>query len=276
MTISEQQSQVQEVPLDRISLFISRKREKRGFDQLVQSIREHGLIVPITVVEKKDGGFEVIKGQGRCEAHKRLGMKTIRAFVLPDGSVDAEQKTIDWLVENRVRERLPPVVKARLAALDSAAGKSEGEIGRRYGLSTGTVRQYVRTMRRASPAVLDMVESKRLGFTQARAISDAVVDPESQEAVAKLATRERMDLGDTKTLAGLAKRARGLAKSHVTIPELRGEIDKLKRRRADAILALQSRTGRSEVLRQHAVALCQDPSFATLLAKAGLSPLKRS
>lgn len=74
-----------------------------GIDDLAESIRKQGLIQPIYVAKKSNGHFEILAGQRRFLAHQKLKLKTIRAVVIDDASLDDEMKVAISLTENLVR-----------------------------------------------------------------------------------------------------------------------------------------------------------------------------
>lgn len=262
---------VKEIPLDRITVFISRTRQEQGFQELKASIAEHGLIVPITVVDCGNGEYQVLKGEGRVRAHRELGKSAIRAVVLRSKDIDSEQKNIEWAVENAVREKLPPVVKARLAALDRDSGVSDEEIAKRYRMKVSTAKQYVDTVKKASPQMLDMVRDEGLDFTKARAIAGGIKDKATQESVAHVVANDQMSLNDTNVLVRMVKRAQGKNARPMTIPRIKGEIEKLRRRRQSYTQALFARNQRRDILQRHTKELLSDAKFRAVLVSAGVT-----
>jgi len=79
-------------------------------DDLVASIREHGLLQPLIVTEKGDGVYELIAGERRLRASKMLGLKTIPVVVR---TASEQQKLELALIENIQRHDLNPVEEAR-------------------------------------------------------------------------------------------------------------------------------------------------------------------
>lgn len=260
---------IEEIPLNRISIFIPRDREKKGFGELVTSIGKHGLIVPVTVLKRADDRYELIKGQGRLEAHKRLKRTTIRAFVVPESDMDQYEKTVEWLVENRVRTQLPAVVKARLADIDRQQGLSYDVIGERYGMAPGTARQYARMAQKSSEQVLEMVESNRLDFTRAKAIAEGIDDKRAQEVVAQVVTEDHLDQKNTRAAVRIARSTMQGADEPLTITELRSGIRRLAHRRGvlgEQLVVVQERL---DVLRRHGRDLSKDKDFLAAIAQAG-------
>lgn len=78
-------------------------------EDLVSSIKEHGVLQPITVMEKEDGGYEIIAGERRFRASQRAGVATIPALVR---SVTKQEKLELALIENIQRQNLNPIEEA--------------------------------------------------------------------------------------------------------------------------------------------------------------------
>jgi ParB family chromosome partitioning protein len=262
---------IKEIPLDQITVFISRTREEQGFQELKASIAEHGMIVPITVVDTGGGTYEVLKGEGRIRAHRELGKSRIRAVVLRSKDIDSQQKNIEWAVENEVREKLPPVVKARLAALDRDSGISDEEIAKRYQMKVSTAKQYVDSVKRASPKMLDMVRNDGLDFTKARAIAGGIRDQTTQESVAQVVTDGQISLKGTNVLVKMVRRATSKNGRTMTIPRIKSEIEKLRRRRQSYTQALFAKNQRRDILQRHAKDLLSDNKFRAVVDSAGVT-----
>lgn len=265
---------IEDIPIAKVDVFIPRDRDKAGHKELVESIRQIGLIWPVTVIRKADGKLELIKGQGRLEAHTKLGRSTIRAFVLEEKDVPADQKVIEWLVDNSVREKLSAIDKARLAHLDRQAGLGYEVIGKKYGMSQSTARQYADAYRKSSAKVVKMVESARLPFTHAKAIAEGLRDTDTQNSVAELVVEDGMSLNDAQAVVRLAKRQQQKTGAPLRIPELRATIVELKHQRGTLRSVRVSRLQRLEALKGHAAALAADAGFVKLVDQAGLNLLE--
>lgn len=109
---------VRAIPVDaiRVSALNTRKNldagtEDGGIDNLAASISEKGLVNPVTVRETLDGRYELIAGQRRLLAFRRLGRTAIPANVRDDlGDADA---TVLSLIENVQRADMHPLDKAQ-------------------------------------------------------------------------------------------------------------------------------------------------------------------
>ena len=106
-----------EIQISKINHFIRRERNQEGFKNLVKSIQNYGLLIPVTVLEEKDGLYLLIKGEGRVNAHKALQRATIKAFIFDSKDWDDKNKIVDWLVENKMRQQLSSFDKAQLLKL---------------------------------------------------------------------------------------------------------------------------------------------------------------
>jgi len=109
-------------------------------DELAESIKERGLLQAITVAER-DGRFEIVFGDRRYLAHKKLGLEEIRAVVREYSDQDI---AIDRATENGQRADLSPLeAAAEYANLHEAHGMSFDQIGKMLGKSGGVIKRLV-------------------------------------------------------------------------------------------------------------------------------------
>ena len=81
---------------------------------LAESIKAQGLIQPVVVRPRLDGGYELIAGERRWRAAREAGLETVPAVVR---EADDRDTLLLGLVENVAREDLSPVEEARAYAL---------------------------------------------------------------------------------------------------------------------------------------------------------------
>ena len=119
------------------------EREK-NIEQLAQSIGEIGLRSPITVL-KRDDKYEVVMGQRRLAAVKKLGWLNVPAFVhAPKEIRDIHEARIWSLVENLQREDLAPSDKAAAIRTLVEHYKSYATVAKRLGYAVEqTIRVWV-------------------------------------------------------------------------------------------------------------------------------------
>ena len=78
-------------------------------DELVESIKNYGIIQPLIVTKKESGGFELIAGERRWRSAKKLDLKTVPVIVR---DADRQEKLELALIENIQRENLNPIETA--------------------------------------------------------------------------------------------------------------------------------------------------------------------
>lgn len=121
---------------------LGRKRDRDGHRELRNSIKQFGVLTPVTVRLAPDGSgdYLLIKGQGRALACRMLGIEQIPAVVVEDNFADNE-KVQQFLVENVARLRMRPIDRALLIARARRDGEETADIARRFGVTPATVRR---------------------------------------------------------------------------------------------------------------------------------------
>jgi len=133
---SQQDEFCSSLPLDRVDLRPDQPRrsmDPERLSELAQSVAERGVLQPIRVRPKGDR-FEVISGERRCRAARRVGIRAVPAIVVRQ---DDQDSMVDALVENIHREDLKAIDRSHaLRRLRVTLGlHSWEEVGRRVGLS---------------------------------------------------------------------------------------------------------------------------------------------
>jgi len=106
-TMTTSADKIQNIYLDEISPnpYQPRKHfEQEALEELAESIKDHGLLQPIVVIEKDDG-YLLVAGERRLRAHKLAGLETIKA-VVADVDIDEAKLRELALIENIQRENL--------------------------------------------------------------------------------------------------------------------------------------------------------------------------
>ena len=125
-------SKIRDIPLEEIDDFPDHPfqvREDEGMFQLVESIKERGVITPATVRQKEDGRYELISGHRRKRACELAGFETLRCEVV---DLDRDEATILMVESNFQRSQILPSEKAhaykmRLDAMKGQAGRPRKE-----------------------------------------------------------------------------------------------------------------------------------------------------
>lgn len=108
---------------------------------LADSIRQHGVLNPITVAPLQGvDGYRIITGERRWRASQLAGLFEIPCIVRPAAPSDTSDKATEQLIENLQREELAPLDKARaIKALKEGIGATNKEVASRLALSERTV-----------------------------------------------------------------------------------------------------------------------------------------
>ena len=159
-----------------------RRFEPEATAGLAESIRRQGLLQPVVVRPRADGGYELIAGERRWRAAREAGIEEVPALVR---EADDRDSLLLALVENVAREQLSAVEEARAyAALLDEFGLSLGDLAERVGRSKSSVSNRLRLLE-LPDEVLWMVARSELTEGHARAVLSV---PENDERV-RLARR---------------------------------------------------------------------------------------
>ena len=136
-------------------------------DELAQSIREKGIIQPITV-RKFGDGYQLVAGERRLRAARQAGLQTVPALLLSIGT-DQEMMELS-LIENIQREDLNPLEEARAyRMLIEQCYLTQEDVAQRVGKNRSTVANILRLL--SLPAeVRDALQADRISMGHARAL----------------------------------------------------------------------------------------------------------
>jgi ParB family chromosome partitioning protein len=168
-----------------------RKRfDSEATSALADSIRAQGLVQPVVVRPRAEGGYELIAGERRWRAAREAGIPTVPALVR---EADDRDSLLLGLVENVAREQLSAVEEARAyALLLDEFGLSLGELAERVGKAKPTVSNRLRLLELPDD-VLALVERSELTEGHARAVL-AVPDQEGRRRLARQIIRRGMSV----------------------------------------------------------------------------------
>jgi ParB family transcriptional regulator, chromosome partitioning protein len=165
-----------------------RRFEPEATAGLAESIRRQGVLQPIVVRPRGEGGYEVIAGERRWRAARDAGAPTVPALVR---DADDRDTLLLGLVENVAREDLSPVEEARAyAVLMDEFQLSLGEVAGRVGRSKPAVSNRVRLLELPED-VLWMLARGELTEGHARAVL-ALPDDDARRRLAKRIARDGM------------------------------------------------------------------------------------
>ena len=185
-------SKIRDIPLEEIDDFPDhpfKVREDEDMFQLVESIKERGVISPATVRQMEDGRYELISGHRRKRACELAGFETLRCEVV---DLDRDEATILMVESNFQRSQILPSEKAhaykmRLDAMKRQAGRPRKENSSPVGIdlrgkqsldlmseecgdSRNQIQRYVR-LTNLVPELLEFVDEGRIKMRPAVELS---------------------------------------------------------------------------------------------------------
>ncbi|MDX2093278.1 MAG: ParB/RepB/Spo0J family partition protein [Kofleriaceae bacterium] len=178
-----------------------RKFEEAKLEELADSIRVHGIIVPLVVRARPGGGYYLIAGERRWRAAQRAGVTEVPVVVQ-----DVEEGTAleRALVENLQRADLGPLEEAAaFQRLVDEFGLTQDEIGARIGKDRSTVANTMRLLRLPN-VVRQMVEDEQITMGHARALL-GLETADAIEAAARRVVAKQMSVRATEDLVKKAR-----------------------------------------------------------------------
>lgn len=156
--------------------------------ETIESVREHGVLVPALVREKSTGGYEMISGHRRKMASELAGLENIPCIVR---NLSDDEAVIVMVDSNLQREEILPSEKAFAYKMKLEAMKRQGKrtdltsepmarklkgkesaeiLGEQVGESKDTIRRYIR-LTELIPEILEMVDNKKIAMRPAVELS---------------------------------------------------------------------------------------------------------
>lgn len=139
-----------------------------ALDELAESIREHGILQPLVVTETSPGEYELIAGERRLRASKRVGLTKVPVTVRPHAAL--KDKLVLALIENIQRQDLNAVEEGRAyRRLADEYSLSHEEIAHRMGKSRSVVTNAMRLLD-LDADMLEALEEGRITKSHARTL----------------------------------------------------------------------------------------------------------
>ena len=192
-------SKIRDIPLELIDDFPDhpfKVRDDEDMIQLVESVKERGVITPATVRQKEDGRYELISGHRRKRACELAGFEALRCEVV---DLDRDAATVLMVESNYQRSQILPSEKAfaykmRLEAIKRQGQRSDltsSPVGTKFdrsseaiteetGDSRNQIHRYIR-LTNLVPELLDLVDEGKIKMRPAVELS--YLDEDSQRAV---------------------------------------------------------------------------------------------
>ena len=188
--VESQLPKIYDIPLSEIDDFPDhpfKVKEDEDMDQLVQSIKDNGILTPVTLRRKEDGRYEVVAGHRRKRACELAGIPTLRAEVK---DLTRDEAVILMVESNYQRSKILPSEKAfaykmRLEAMNrqgqrldltsvpvgpKLGERSNDALSKETGDSSSQIKRYIR-LTNLIPDILEMVDEGRIAFRPAVELS---------------------------------------------------------------------------------------------------------
>ncbi len=150
--------------------------EEESLQELASSVKELGIIQPIVVRHKENGGYQLIAGERRLRAAEMTGMKSIPAFIR---TADDQSLLEMALVENIQREDLNAIeIAISYQRLMNECTLTQEILSERVGKKRSTIANYIRLLK--LPAEIQLgIKNRQISMGHARSIVN-IDDPDAQ------------------------------------------------------------------------------------------------
>lgn len=191
-------SEIKEIPLSELHEFKNHPfqvRSDKELAEMIESVRQHGILVPGIARTRPEGGYEIIAGHTRRHICEIVGLKTMPMFVREMSDDEACVVMVD---SNIQRENILPSEKAKAYKMKYDAMKNQGlpgnslkSIGEENGENYKAVQRYI-WLARLNAELLQMLDNKQLGLVQGVSIS--ALNEDDQKIVHKVLCEMKIKL----------------------------------------------------------------------------------
>jgi len=206
-----------------------REFDEEALQELANSIREVGIITPITLRQMTDGSYQIIAGERRWRASKMAGLTSVPAYIK---TVEDENVMEMALVENIQREDLNAIeIALAYQHLADTSGMTQEKISERVGKSRTAITNYMRLLK--LPAQIQMaLKNREIDMGHARALL-AIDSPSAQIKLFKDVQKNGYSVRKVEEMVQMLKNGSDLQttkKTAETKPRLPEESNTLKNR----------------------------------------------
>ena len=185
---AEQAEEIRQVPITELHPFKDhpfKVLDDEAMLKIVESVARFGLLTPLVVRPRQEGGYEIISGHRRQHAAQLAGLKTLPVIVR---ELDDDQATLQMVESNLQRETIRPserafAYKMKLEALKHQGARtdltlsqvgtklrSDEKVAQEEGKSRNQVQRYIR-LTHLIPELLELVDQKKISFNPAVELS---------------------------------------------------------------------------------------------------------
>ena len=207
-----------EVPISMIEANPNQPRhefDEEALEELASSIREIGLVTPVTLRQTSDGKYQIIAGERRWRASQMAGLTSMPAYIRTVEDDDVMEMA---LVENIQREDLNAIeIALAYQHLAEATGMTQEKISSRVGKSRTSVTNYMRLLK--LPAQIQMaLKNKDIDMGHARSLL-AIESPSQQLKLFKEIQRNNYSVRKVEELVQLIKNGDNMQQAKKSVSE---------------------------------------------------------
>jgi ParB family chromosome partitioning protein len=224
-----EERQPTDIPIDLITFSPYQPRKSRDdekFQELVRSVRLHGILQPIVVRSRGERSYELVAGERRLRAASEAGLTRIPAVIK---EFTNEQSIEVSLIENLQREDIGPLeAAAAYRRLIDEFGVTQDDIAFRIGKSRPSIANTLRLLN-LPEEIQQSLAAGQMAEGHARALL-AIMDPEQQRDIWRRVVRDQLTVRETERLGreageGPVSRETPSASQHSAATRDRGKIE---------------------------------------------------
>ncbi|HOF15477.1 MAG TPA: ParB/RepB/Spo0J family partition protein [Bacteroidales bacterium] len=189
--------------------------EEIALNELMESIKQHGIIQPITVRKIDDNTYQLISGERRVKASQMAGLTNIPAYIRTATDLQAIEMA---LIENIQREDLNPIeIALSLQRLLNECNITQENLAEKVAKSRSVVTNYLRLLKLGTYAQKALI-SNQITFGHARALV-AIEDVDTQESLVNKIINQKLSVRQTEDMLRKIQQNKTVKTIRVTLPK---------------------------------------------------------
>jgi len=244
--LDDEQAAFFQCPIETISPNPNQPRQRFSsieLDEMAASVREKGVITPLLVSRRTDGGYQLIAGERRWRAAQKAGLERVPVVVRDATPLEALELA---LIENIHRTDLNPIEEAAAYHhLLEQSGSTQEDLAKRLGKDRSSITNLVRLLKLPKGIQQDVMDG-RLSMGHARLLA-GMKDHPAQKALRDAIVKRGLSVRQAEALAKKTKSPSGaVGKKTSADPYVRSLEDRLKRSLGTKV-EIRSRRGQGRI-----------------------------
>lgn len=263
------------IKVGKIRVINSRRREKKKYEEIKESIETLGLKTPIVVIMRKsaedDMEYDLVCGEGRLNAFRSAGAEEIPARVISAAS--REDVLLMGLVENIARRQANKIALIKEIKRLSKEGYSGREIARMVGKTEFYISNINKLIRKGRPEIVNAVVMEKIPLTTALKIVSCSDDQEIQKEINDAYDNGSIKASDLKSIQKLLILRKKTDGKTIDGSLLVAEFKKRAKHHKDAIRKMQKCDVMLSFLKDAFEKMFSDEGFMALLECRGIQDI---